>query len=836
MANERERLERLLEESNENRGIWGKTKTGGQWGKGNIPVHYKRINIDYDEQKRLAQKGLVELLTCFNAKVYFTQSMIAGAMLSGDYDKIGVISPSQYGKLIADDVPVLTRKGWKTHGSLVVGDEVISPDGGFARVLYVHPKGHADREVLFANGERIKCHHVHEWYVYDKSRKQYRTLETDSLVPRRHSVTRVCVEGEEKDLAVHPYVLGVWLGDGSTTKGQIHSSAEDIDVLNKVREFYPEGREWVHKDTGVITRSFIGLANDLSAYNMCYQEHPEKGKWIPDDYLTASKEQRLQLLAGLIDTDGYRYKGDGRFYYSTTNEAIKDGVVSLVSSFGWGVSVVRVPAQTSTSGVVGRNDVYQIGFNPSFDIPCVLERKRPSRFSEHRRVGIVSVQEIEPVQGNCITVEGGLYCVGRRLIPTHNSWLTGMIALLMAYRGSRVNVAAASGEKTEIIMQYAQKAASVAEWEIKQALTGETLKKVDRLDASLSKTRLSFAEGGHVTGITLGDTFTDMSHNKAIGRGGVYIVDETALVSETAMAEIGRREFSSTEKEPLLMLSNPHKPGYFYDFMISETRPRELVIWMDALTAVQEGRWDTERVLTAEWAFEPEPLQKYFLCELPSSNGGMFGDAVVTDDIPDGIRVMGIDAAYKGKDKIEVSVGVLADKFYLESIESISKGSEWIDGVTPREIIEQISRLYHMLNCEMCCVDIGFGVWLVEGLLYHGVNARGVNFGSGATKERVKARHYSAVNAANKRAEMHLDLQDMMDNQAIAFSEQAYKRLKGILPFINYEIKSNGKKLIMPKSELKAMIGHSPDALDAALLCLHCAVLYSEGHVAYMAS
>ena len=379
MANERERLERLLEESNENRGIWGKTKTGGQWGMGRIPVHYKRINIDYEEQKRLAQKGLVELLTCFNAKVYFTQSMIAGAMLSGDYDKIGVISPSQYGKLIADDTPVLTRKGWKTHGSLVIGDEVISPDGGFVRVLYVHPKGHADREVLFANGERIKCHHVHEWVLEGGE-----TFETKDLVAGKH------------------IILG----------------GHEIDAIN----------------------------------------------------------------------------------------------------------------------------------------------------------------EIEPVQGNCITVEGGLYCVGRRLIPTHNSWLTGMIALLMAYRGSRVNVAAASGEKTEIIMQYAQKAASVAEWEIKQALTGETLKKVDRLDASLSKTRLSFAEGGHVTGITLGDTFTDMSHNKAIGRGGVYIVDETALVSETAMAEIGRREFSSTEKEPLLMLSNPHKPGYFYDFMISETRPRELVI------------------------------------------------------------------------------------------------------------------------------------------------------------------------------------------------------------------------------------------------------------------
>lgn len=416
------------------------------------------------------------------------------------------------------------------------------------------------------------------------------------------------------------------------------------------------------------------------------------------------------------------------------------------------------------------------------------------------------------------------------------SWLTGRLGLLMAYMGHTVHIAASTGEKTEIIMQYAQRAASNASAEIKNALVGESLKKVDRLDQSLSKTRLSFAEGGSVDGLSLGDTFSDGAHNRAIGRGGAYFTDETALISSDSMKEIGRREFSSEQKEPLLMLSNPHNPGYFYDFMIQETiGKRECVIWMDALTAVQEGRWDRERILTSEFAKHRDSLQKYLLCELPSSEGGMFGKVGVTDNIPDGIRVMGVDAAYKGKDNIEVCIGVIADKFYIESVETITKPREWVDGVTTKEIISQIARVYHMLGCGLCCVDTGYGVWLTEGLLLHGVNVRGVNFGAGATKERIKEKDYCAVNAANKRAEMHLDLQNMIDDQAIMMSSSAYERVKDVLPFVRYETKNNGKKQIMPKSELKALIGHSPDALDAVLLTLHGAVMYSSGKVTYMA-
>lgn len=421
------------------------------------------------------------------------------------------------------------------------------------------------------------------------------------------------------------------------------------------------------------------------------------------------------------------------------------------------------------------------------------------------------------------------------------SWLLGTLSLLLAYNGHKVNVGAATADKTDIIMGYCLRAAARANVEIKQSLTSESLKKIDKLDQSMSKQRLSFPDRGSIQGLSLGDTFEDKSRSKAVGESGMWITDETALCSSKSMAELGRREFSSIDgkTEPLVMVSNPHKPGYFYDFMTKETLgPRECVIWMDALTAAQEQpqRFAAEKLLASEFADHTDTLQSYLLCELPGQGAGMFGVPVVREhpkQTENAVRVLGVDAAYRGKDAIQLCLAQIEpDCVYFSEVQQVRKG-EWIDGVTSREIIEQVARVYHALGCEQCCVDIGFGVWLVEGLIHRGVRAIGVNFGSGPTKERIKENAYSAKYAKNKRAEMHLDLQDMIDHKACEFSPQVMKQIEEVLPLVSYELK-NDKKQIIAKQEIKAKIGHSPDAFDAVLLALHAAVLYSLGDVTYI--
>lgn len=815
------------------------------WIIGKIPRHFKRLSCSMEEAMRLAKIGASKIASAYGDRLFFTQSVIAGAILSDDYDEIVVASPSQYGKAIADDEPVLTRNGWKRHGDLKVGDEVISMEGEFVKVLHVHPKCEMDRVVVFENGDEVVCHHNHEWVVRDINAGRIRTLSVADMEDRgivqndghrKFTVpVRECISGEEKELNVPPYVMGVWLGDGSTTKGQICASPKDRATLDICRKYYPKGSEWVHKDTGVITGGFNGLKTDLKTYGMAYDKPVEKH--IPDEYLTASVEQRLELLAGLIDTDGYNYTDTrwgkrSRMTFTTAGRKLKDSFEALVSTFGWKCSVVEVEPFTSSSGIVGKKPYWMISFSPTCDIPCVLERKRPQGFARQKGLGIKEIRHTSGIQGNCITVEGGTYRVGNHLLPTHNSFLLGRVGLLSAYEGEKWYIAASSADKTQIIMAYTTASTQEASQEIKQKLLMKPTE-LERLTTSVSKQKLAFADGGFVEPITLADAYNDnVAQNKAVGRGGNFMVDEAALVSEDTFAEMGRREFARIDgkKYKSVLISNPHRPGTFYDKLTQEEVPeRTIVIWMDALTAVEEERFDRETVFNSEFAKNKSTRRRYLLCVLDVDGGGMFDVPKVH---PERIEeqetqhFLGIDAAYKGKDAICVAdIAVDEHGIRCEEIYKMNK-PEWIEGVTSRDIISDIVRIDRKLHVANVCVDTGYGVWLNEGLIQAHVNSHGVNFSEAPTRARVKARHYAAVNASNKRAEMHLDLQDLIENGRISFSEEAYEQIKPVLPYITCERTANGKIKIVEKSKVKAIIGKSPDELDAVLLGIQAMVQY----------
>lgn len=338
-------------------------------------------------------------------------------------------APSGYGKLIANDIPVLTRDGWKKHGDLKVGDYVISPKGEFIRVNIVHPKRLANCKVIFEDGEEILCHNQHEWCVYDRmAKKTKERVETTYLMQhlkekngrnRFYIPLREIVKGEKKDLPVDPYTYGVWLGDGSTNQGRITQSNNDVSIFNYIP--YEISNIYDGASENVKVYHLNGLAYDLHKLGLCYQNHIEE-KYIHDSYLTASVGQRLELLAGIIDTDGYLDKTKQRYIIVTCGEKLKDDITSLISTFGWRVCVTTIPPKTSTSGIVGKKDTYYIGFNPTIKIPCKLERKKLNKTHKQRRIGIAKIELIRPTEGNCITVDGGLYLVGRTLKTTHNTY------------------------------------------------------------------------------------------------------------------------------------------------------------------------------------------------------------------------------------------------------------------------------------------------------------------------------------------------------------------------------------------------------------------------------
>jgi hypothetical protein len=88
-------------------------------------------------------------------------------------------------------------------------------------------------------------------------------------------------------------------------------------------------------------------------------------KYIPDQYLLAPIADRLQLLAGLIDTDGYVYHANGRVVFVTADESMMVTFKRLLASFGWHASVDKVPPRgfAGAEATEAGQDCYYIGFS-----------------------------------------------------------------------------------------------------------------------------------------------------------------------------------------------------------------------------------------------------------------------------------------------------------------------------------------------------------------------------------------------------------------------------------------------------------------------------------------
>lgn len=368
-------------------------------------------------------------------------------LIDGKLDFLFVSLPPRIGKNLSNSTPILTKNGWKRHGDLQVGDYVLNDKGRFVKVLATSPEYPCNCRVTFSNGEHIDCHENHEWVVNDKHGEKIKNMETKEMIGKlrdnyqpntthNHFRFRVPLKepilGEYKELPVEPYSLGVWLGDGTNRKNCITIDKNDKIIAETINKYYPISVLYIHKTYGTYNYYFTGLRQALQKLDMCYSRKTSI-KHIPDIYLTSSLEQRLQLLAGLLDTDGTLIKKEHRYHYSTTEKQLMEDFVSLISTFGWRCSVSECDPKLSTPRIQGKKRVYTIGFNPTFEIPCKLERKQLHEFSKLRRISITSIEKIENCEmGKCIQVEGGIYLAGKTLLPTHNSTLGLFLLTYMA--------------------------------------------------------------------------------------------------------------------------------------------------------------------------------------------------------------------------------------------------------------------------------------------------------------------------------------------------------------------------------------------------------------------
>lgn len=354
--------------------------------------------------------------------VYYT---LLDKFAHGEIKKMIVQMPPQHGKEISDNQIVATTKGLKKHGDLIVGDYVFGRDGTPVKVLWVSEKTRSEYVVSFSDGAKIECHGNHEWTVYNRFRQKEETIETKHMASStiyngdgkrgsryKYQVdSNVCVMFDSRNVDLDPYVLGAWLGDGDSSCGIIHIGNNDVEIIGNSTYKFKESK-------GTTTRKFYSPELNILLKN----NGLIKNKHVPDMYKYNSVEVRKNVIAGLIDTDGYVYHRNGRITISNTNKRIIDDAAFILRSLGQSVVVCEFKPRVSSSGIVGKKIVYQLCFNPTMTFPTKVKRKKITKLSINKKRAIVSIERKEGLgYGNCIQVDGGIYLVGDTFIPTHNS-------------------------------------------------------------------------------------------------------------------------------------------------------------------------------------------------------------------------------------------------------------------------------------------------------------------------------------------------------------------------------------------------------------------------------
>lgn len=372
------------------------------------------------------------------------------------------------GKALGLDTPIPTPGGWAKMGDLRVGDLVFGADGE-PTVVVAATQPMFDRpcyRMTFGDGETIVADAEHLWLTDDRARSRRaaggsglrttreiaRTLEASS--GKRHRVELAgALELPERELPVDPYVLGAWLGDGSSAAGQI--SNPDPEVWTGVAREHALGPV----GSNLLTRTAYGLQTALREAGALGRKH------IPPEYLRASRRQRLALLRGLMDTDGTS-SARGMCEFDNTNRALVDGVVELVSSLGLKPSV---HARRAVLNGVDCGPSWRVQFTaysdfPVFTVARKLARQKPPppRRTRSQVRCIVAVEPMESVPVRCIQVSApdGMFLAGKAMIPTHNSTLAAAIALygLVAAGedGPEVYSAAASKDQARVVFDQAR--------------------------------------------------------------------------------------------------------------------------------------------------------------------------------------------------------------------------------------------------------------------------------------------------------------------------------------------------------------------------------------------
>lgn len=350
---------------------------------------------------------------------------------------------------LALDTALPTPTGWTDMGSVQVGDALIGGDGQPTTVTYVTPAqpGRDCYRVTFADGTAVIASDGHLWQTRvsaSAAKPAVRTTLEMVKDGRRFRVPRAeALRSPDVSLPIDPYVLGLWLGDGGTIQPVVTASAQDIEELEGLVSARGFTTTRYKLQANRAPRFAVSVANSrrngndartvLSLHGLLAKAGLLGNKHVPDSYLRAGYGQRVDLLRGLMDSDGCASK-QGSCIFVNSNGEISTAIMELLRSLG------QSPRRSWVKDARSRQGGYhRIMFTPRGLVPFALSRKVVRVVPAKANSDWLSIKTIEPVESvpvKCVAVDAPdhLFLAGEGWSVTHNThhWVEANQGLEMA--------------------------------------------------------------------------------------------------------------------------------------------------------------------------------------------------------------------------------------------------------------------------------------------------------------------------------------------------------------------------------------------------------------------
>ena len=338
----------------------------------------------------------------------------------------------------------MTENGFVNIEDIKVGDKVITPKNTIEIVEDVWHQGIVDiYRVTFQDGREIECCGDHLWQYHlagqgtveskvSNTKKLFEIVSKDNArakgLRKYLPITPLCVPLDLKTnyekLPFNPYVMGLLLGDGHiNVRGHCTITSMDEEIFSAIEAAgYTLGTRQIKPNNKASSISILGVAEtfrDLGLAGSLSQT-----KFIPQEFIQASIEDRFSLVQGLMDTDGY-ISAEGSTYFDTTSEQLADGMTTILQSLGFTAKTTTKIGSYRKDGVkVLCSKVYKLYIRGVNTQKLFRLSRKVSRCLQKPVLGnkIVDIQKVEPDFATCIGISGDdKLFITTNYIVTHNS-------------------------------------------------------------------------------------------------------------------------------------------------------------------------------------------------------------------------------------------------------------------------------------------------------------------------------------------------------------------------------------------------------------------------------